>query len=77
MLHEVSQFILELLCCVRLVNVRRDSMLQAAGQIQVQHRGVGQVELLSQFLRLLVQLFHVAGHVTNDDGIEDCAQRAQ
>ena len=62
---------------MRLVDVLRDLALEASGQIQVQHSRVRQIQLLVKLGRLLTELFHITGHVTNNDGVGNGTDRAQ
>ena len=60
-----------------LVNIGRDICFQRSSKFQIEHRCVRQVEFVGKFGWFSVKIWRVAGHVTDDDGIEDCAQGAK
>lgn len=77
LVHEVGQLALQLLRRVRLVNVLGDLFLEVSGKIKVKHGRVGQVQLLRELGRLLVELLDVTRHVTDDQRIDNRAERAE
>ena len=62
---------------MRLVNVLQDLGFEPWGEAEIEHGRVGLIQLIVQFLRLLAELLRVTGHITDDNGIEDRAQRAK
>ena len=60
-----------------LIQVLGDLGLEFLRQIQVKHGCVGQIKFLGQFGRLSIQFFHIASHVTDDEGVENRAKGAQ
>ena len=60
-----------------LVNVGRDLCFQRSSKFQIEHRSVRQVEFIRKFSWFSVKIWRVAGHVTDDNGIKNCAQRAK
>ncbi len=77
LIHEIGKFTLQLLSRVSLVDVLRNLSFQASRQVKVEHSRIGQVEFFVELSRFLAQLLHITGHVTNNNGIEDCAQGTQ
>ncbi len=77
LIHEIGKFTLQLLGCVGLVDVLRNLSFQAPRQVEVEHSRISQVEFFVKLGRFLAQLLHITGHITNDNGIKDCAKGTQ
>ena len=60
-----------------LVDIRRNLCFQRSSQFQIEHRCVRLVEFFRKFGRFPVQIAGVTSHVTDDNGIEDRAERAK
>ena len=77
LVEEVGHLRLQALRCVRVVDVLADLGPNVTRQIQVDHGRIGQVNFGGELGRFFVELVHVSGHVTDDNGVDDGADRLE